>query len=490
MSTVEAELRLRLSSQALLVRLFFLLALCAALSPQPGAGYTIIKIGDMVPIMSADTALVAAAIVINLLIVLVFSLMLDVGQARDARLNVTTLFRTQPITTPLLTLGRLLTNIVYGLGFAAVAGGALMTTLSVRYGTLPNATSFAIFLLLVAPAAITAAAVGALIDLVLPDRPALKTVTALVAWIVILMMGLGGSVDVVGTGAIHSLLGAGHHRDGLSLGFVPTDGTVTFPWRQLKNVDLAFVLYRLMFACVVTIVAASVTFAVAPLLHRASRSGLRRAGGVTTGGAADAIPPYTPPYMPATSNPISQSRGLVIASERLHRRSPYAVLVLVAAFVIGCMNGVIPGIAIATIVAVPFLLLARTSRAEVMLARTIEQCEPALQCPTAALTNGAAILPGMLLAALPAIARMSGVQALTAVCGMTAVSLWLTLTHRVLDMPLLGVSVAGLLLYVLIFNHPPASMDIMGLWSPSAIALGVAATIAAVLTSVLAFRRP
>src|SRR3954466_726573 len=118
---IRTETTLRMRDPAFPLLLAFVLATCALLVPAAGASYAVITIDNMKPIMSADTALVAAGIVFSVLLVPVYALALDIGHARDRRLLLDRLHLTVPADNALQSTARLIASALYVLPTAALA---------------------------------------------------------------------------------------------------------------------------------------------------------------------------------------------------------------------------------------------------------------------------------------------------------------------------------------------------------------------------------
>lgn len=137
-ATVIAELRLRFRTSGLVVRLAVLVILCALLVPPDNASYTVLSIDGMRPAMSADTALLAASLVLSTLIIPVYGLWLDLGRNRDAARDVRELILTVPQRMMYILNARLCAGGITA--FISIIGALLILAVTVltRYGSWPG----------------------------------------------------------------------------------------------------------------------------------------------------------------------------------------------------------------------------------------------------------------------------------------------------------------------------------------------------------------
>ncbi|HEY4083132.1 MAG TPA: hypothetical protein VGM81_20805 [Burkholderiaceae bacterium] len=496
-STFQVALRLRFLDRLSLTRFGLLLGLCAMLVPAPDAGYAILNINGLAPRMSASTGLLAAAVVLNAVFIAGYGLLLDVGCGRDGRSGMARLLAVQAVGARLLVLARWAANLVYALALAAIALMMLSTTLYARYAALPSGQAVVMFIGLVVPALVVAAVLGMALDLALPSHPLLRSATALVVWTALTVFSVLGVLDLLGIAALRGSLGDVHAADSLSFGLISTQGTAARPWLTLA-VDTQTSLLASLLLTLEVLVGGGVV--VALLGGR-----LWRQQSVPHPPAARRSPPSLFAAQPDEGLPAGRGRKLATADDRLQpaslprvamlvwsrllRRSRLAagVLVLAAGVAWGAPQA---GVALALLLVVPILLLNGTSRAEVMAASSLENCEPALARPRPNVVFALVLLMGLWLVAMPALWRLDTFQALTAMLGMAALVNWLVLTHRHFDRPLLGVAVAGAAVYVVAFNKVPAGADIFGLWQVSGWALVISAGLACSLGAALLFSRP
>jgi hypothetical protein len=472
-AVVGTELTLRLRNPSLPVLLALVLAACALLVPDPSAGYAVVTIDGMKPVMSAGTALAAAGIVLGILLLPVYGLALDVGHARDRRTLLDRLHLASPADGVAVMGGRMLAALAFVLLTALLALAVVSSTVAARYGSAPPVAAAAAFLLIVLPAGICAALVGALLDRFLPERSGLRATLAFAGWMLAVGLYFATRADLFGIGYV--ALAAGRaHPPALSVGVISTRGLPPVDWRSAP-LPAAFALGRLGLAG--ALVAA--TAALVPLLGP-------RPVLAFGGGSAAAAPVLRPPsgVWPAPTltfrTASTPAAALRVAARWLGRsRSAWAAMAL--ALVLALVPGGAPGPALAAALAVPMLALSRTSPREVRVAATLEATTPALLRPSPALMHAWVLALLAAAPALPAVARMPAVQAATALAAAAGAALWLVWTHRCAPRPLLGVSTFAAVWYADTFNDLPAPMDVLGLWHPSAAALAATATFAAAM---------
>jgi len=481
-STVGTEISARLRAPVALLQMFALVALCAALTPTPQGRYTILKFGDRVPVMTAETALIAASVVLNLILLGVLGLVLDMGRVRDSRTGLRLLFTTQPGSPAAIGLGRFLANLLFGLIVFAFAGLVLSTTLLARHGALPGAGSVILFLVIGAPAIVAAAILGFVIDLLLPQSPPLRSAAALGLWTAVVMASLVGGFDILGAKALLTLGGSAVSAEQLSLGFVPVKGSALFPWPHAAAGGMAVLRDRSAVAAGLLVLGSLAVCALAGRLHRISARGGARPAAANPGATLAAAPSPLPSRAPnaGVAGPLASA---LILGRLLVARSPFAALLLAASFVLGITGSAQPGVVFAIVLATALIGVAGTTPADLRLAASIERCEPSLARPSAAVFHTLMTWGAMLAAATPSLVDVGPIQSGTAAAAMLVYASWSIWSHRIADMPLLGVGLAGMVLYVVLFNDVPPEADVLGLWnsSPLALSVAVAAAVAALL---------
>lgn len=474
-ATIEVEFTARIRERLSLFRLMALTVLCASMVPPPDAGYAILHISGRAPMMSACTALQAAGVVLGMIALFVFGLMLDVGWRRDQRQQLQGLFVTQPTNTQGIVLGRLFANLAYAHCMIAIAAIAISSTLFARYGTLPTLEAFVLFAYIVMPAVITAAIIGMLIDLLLPEKAWLRLMIVFSAFLMIVMMASFGSVDIVGVTVLKQLIGDADTPHELALGFIRTDASTRFIWLELAAPLQGIFMQRSGLLLVLLGVAMFFAMLLAPLLARVSIQTAKQKQSSTQEIAV--VRGESMDCQMLGGGPPFFGKVLAMIFVRIACRSKLAIWMLVTAFIIGLVDSS-SGLSLTLVLFVPFMLLAGTPPEELRVAASIERCEPALSRLGPQLTVFSVIFLPMLVASAPALLQLDLQQAITALFGAAALTAWLIWSHRIHDFPVFGVSLAGIVLYANAFNNIPPAADVLGLWNSDPIALVISALMA------------
>ncbi|MFN7397535.1 MAG: hypothetical protein ACK5SX_00395 [Sandaracinobacter sp.] len=484
-ATVHVELAIRLRNRTALVFLFVILGLSTALTPSRSSNYTIIQVGSRAPLLGPDTALLSAGLVLNVLMILIFSFILQIGNARDSLQNLQPLWKTQPLDPRWLTIARALANIVYSIGLCLLIAVILGASIAFKYGDAPSPDAFGIFVLIVLPAITVAVIVGAIVDLMLPPAPLPRTLALFGFWVVLVIVSLGGGFEVLGTNTLNQMLGSEHADEGIGLGFMPIDKQNTFNWHVLP-ISVWDIMDRQVQAFG-SIAAAGLLllFAIGNFLNRRD---LRRSAPhkVKSGGArtAAAITAQDLPGEVPTSPPSLIWNAYLNTITRLYRPSPLSVALLVLAFGLAIAIPGQPRFTIVLAAFVPLILTNRNSEQDMWLAQSLERCEPALQSPKPDFVHGFALAAPMLLAASPAILVLPLIQAITAVCALFFSAFWQTVAHRILATPMLGTAIGCAVLYVFGLNDAPQGFDLIGVNEPGIASMTISALIAVSLVVV------
>jgi hypothetical protein len=452
------------------LRLLFIVALCVGLTPIKGARYSILQIGDQIPGLSIDTAPIAAGVALNFIAFAFLCLTLDIGSARDQRLGLIEMMRNQPASIGSIVLGRYLANVAYGAVFIALVDIVLLVTLSFKYGQLPSLMSIIALLSLSLPMVATAAMLGMVLELLFKNGPVKRALATIVVWTSLAIAAiLGGRIDIFGTRLLQS--GIGGDERPFAIGFLPVEGKSFFSWAILDDRIAAATAGHLLFACVCIGIGAIT----AQFLSRSIYKDQKPKG---SPGLMDDAMNYAqrrdqsfavaPPLIVLSA---AQGPAILTVTAHVLRRAPLIIFALLATLCIGISQWLPPGNAVALLLIVPFLALIRTTSPDVKIGKTIEMTEPALLFPTYNFFILYIILTLAIVAAVPAFINMPIVQALTCISGLVLLSSWLIWSYRIIDSPVFGGSVAVFLIYLIVFNDVPASVDIFGINHSSPVAL-------------------
>jgi hypothetical protein len=462
----------------------FIVSLAAFLVPPPHASYAILSIGGRPLLLSADTAMIAGATLLNLIVMIVFALALGVGRARDNRTRLARMIATQPASLRSIGAGRFLATILFASAITIAAMLVLSLTIGWRHGAPPSATAFVLFLCLVFPGCMLGCVVAMLTDIVWPLQPPVRALAAFMIWLGAILLSIGNIVDLSGTEMLSSLIGIDTDSQSLSLGFISTNGRDFQPWHDLVPSHDFALFARFGVGFVLFLVGLISIIILSPRLQR-SVDFDRRADSNRLSPSATSPEPDLP-EMPAIVPLLKPYWAGYLVLARLFQRSRAAP----ALAIIGCLGGVfeLPGsINQSLVLLVPFLLFGQTDSSEVNVAATIEKTVPGLAYPDPFILMLIALSATMGLAMAPTLIGFPIVQALTALCSILTLNTWMIWTHRILHAPLLGFSVAGILLYVIAWNNVPLAIDLFGISGSSLSALTLQICLLAILSGAIWF---
>ena len=151
-AVIWVELLLRLRDTNVPILAACVAAVCILLTPSAEANYAVITFGGMKPVMSAQSALVAAGLVLSLLTLPVYALGLGLGCARDRRLRTGEMLATSPVDAMSIAGGRMVANAIVVLVFSMITLCLVAVAILSRWKDFPGAASMAAYLLIVVPA--------------------------------------------------------------------------------------------------------------------------------------------------------------------------------------------------------------------------------------------------------------------------------------------------------------------------------------------------
>ena len=470
-------LRMRDPIVPLLVGL--ILTSCALLVPGPAAGYVVVVVDGHRPLMSADASLAAAGVVLATLLLPLFALSLDAGHTRDAKLGMDQLHLTSPASSAVVAAGRLCANTLFALAVAVLSLLVIASTVSARSLGVPSLSAAGVFLLIVAPVALAAVLLGAMLDRYLGERSGTRTIVAIGIWFSAMIVAILSPWDLVGVNYLREAAAPGARTSTMAVGIITDRGLPTIPW---TSAPLTPDLLRDRLTLLALLALGTVVLV--PILRRdiVARSAPRLTKWAESSAAPLRIPPGRHPPVAA----VGMVRLVAILVMRWMARSRAVVAVTLIALLLAVHGGSTTGAALATALIIVPVVLSRTSARELRVAATLESTTAALHRPSPMLTSCWALALLALGAASPVLPRVPAIQAATAILGILSTTMWLTWTHRCVARPVLGVSTFGLIWYASVFNHPAPALDLFGLWQADLGALGLAATTAGITSALVA----
>lgn len=476
-SSFEAWVLQKVRRNGVLVQIALLAALSATLVPPEDAGYTVISLSGQQPIMSANTALIAAATVLNTLVILLFPLSLGVLGPRDARGNADMLIATSPASALSICGGRVLANLLVVLAIAAIAIFFLSTTVAARYGEAPSAMSFAVAGAMVLPPILLSILMGAAIDIFLPQSPAIRSVALFAGFIAIVMCSILGIADFMGVDFLRSLIGT-DLENSISIGFIATDPRETFVWQQLSLAGSPIPGERVILSLAITIALVSTTVAGSAFFEAFRRRKMASAfSGGRSNGASLQSRPLEPRELIVTARPAGVSANLpasvLLVAIRTFSASRRAMALLVLAFILA-LAALPPVFAMSSALFSIALTYSASTHSTVRIATILEMCEPAFARPQALIFSQLCVALPVLASLSPLFLQVELLRVLAIVIAVLLTTSWFSVTHRQHDQQVLGMAVFAGVFYVLAFNDITPSLDILGLGGTSFIAIAIA----------------
>lgn len=485
-AVVGTELRLRVRNPSFTLLVAVVVSVCALLVPAPTASYTTVMVNGQRLAMSADASLTAAGVVLSILLLLLFALAFDVGHVRDAEHGLDQLHLTSPVRADVLAAGRLFTNIAVVLGVIVFSLLVISSTIYARALGTPSSSAIVVFLLIVGPVGIAAVALGALLDRYLGRWTGRRTLAAFTVWFAAMLASATGGQDLFGVSYLRRVIVAGGHPASLAVGAVSTRGLASIPWTSTPlTPDLIW--SRVMVTAVLGAVIAMLSVAIRFRIGTAHAVGATRDGRWVTTDLEPEAPSHALPRRRASGGRANIPLTMYIVVRRWLAGSRLATALMLLTLALAIRRGDASSATFAAALVIPAVVVSRTSRREVRVASTLESTTSALVRPTATLTYCWVLAVLALLPAVPALVRTNLLQATTAVFGMLAATMWLTWAHRCAQRPVLGTATFAALWYLSVFNHPPASFDVFGLWGANVRAL-LGSLVAAGVTLVLVVR--
>ena len=470
---VRIELLLRLRDTNAPILAACMAAACVLLTPTADAGYAVITFGGMKPVMSAGSALVAAGLVLSLLMLPVYSLGLGVGCARDRRLGAGAIMATTPVDGAGIAGGRVAANAVIVLAFSVLALVLVALAILSRWKHLPDLSSMAAYLLIVAPAGLCALPFGALLDRYLGDRDTAKAIATILFWSVLMVASLTAWPDVFGFLFLRQNMPAGTGPD-FSLGIVGAEHLSRVSWRSV-TITQSFVAARTEAIGAVIVLCAAVCLAMRPGMLRAL-SRLAASSGTAPAGAVNSAAPL-PRLRSSSAGPLLSAW---IVAQRWIKGNKVVVLLFAAAIGFGIPAGSVR-VALALAFLIPLAIVNARRISGSSEVRLFERSTAALWRP-APLVFAALLLSAITAGAVfPALTHLPVARVVHLVIATAATCFWLTWSCAGIARPLLGISVYTLVWYLECFCDIPAGADLLAVGGTSPLPLAAAAGLTVVL---------
>jgi hypothetical protein len=474
------ELLLRMRDTNVPIMAACVAAACVLLTPSAEAGYAVITFGGMKPIMSAETALVSAGLVLSLLMLPVYALGLGLGCARDRRLRIGAIWASSPVEAGSIAGGRLVANAAVVTAFSLVTLILIAVAIVSRMKHLPGAASMAAYLLIVTPAGLCSLPVGALLDRYFGEQNAAKAITTIMFWSVLMVTSLMAWPDAFGFTFLRQNVPVGAGPD-FSVGIVGAEHMSRVSWKTVELTS-SFLAARIQMLGTVFVVCIGVWLATRrSLLQSIGRvAAYAEAGSATVAIAAPALPRVRP------SNARPVLAGWIV-TRRWLKGSKLVALLFAASVTIGMVSASVR-LALGVALLIPLAIVNARRLSGSLEIRLFERSNTALWRPSPLVFSSLLLVALTALPVIPALAHVTAQRGIHVLIAIAAASLWLTWSCAGIARPLMGISVFTLAWYLECFGSLPPAADLLGLSATSLPALAAAAGLTIVL-GVLTLRK-
>jgi hypothetical protein len=480
LAVARTELLLRMRDTNVPIMAACVAAACVLLTPSAEASYAVITFGGMKPIMSADSALVSAGLVLSLLMLPVYALGLGLGCARDRRLRTGAILASSPVEAGSIAGGRLTANAAVVTVFSLVTLILIALAIVSRMKNLPGAASMAAYLLIVAPAGLCSLPLGALLDRYFGEQNAAKAIATIMFWSVLMVTSLTAWPDAFGFTFLRQNAppGAGPN---FSVGIVGAEHLSRISWKTVELTSSFFASRIQMLGAVF-----AVCIGVWLVTRRSLLKSIGRAAAWTEGGsAAVAIAtPELPRIRPSNAGPVRT--GWIVARRWL-KGSKLVALLFAASVTIGMVSASVR-LAVGVALLIPLAIVNARRISGSLEVRLFERSNTALWRPSPLVFSSLLLVVLTALPVIPALAQVTAQRSIHVLLAIAAASLWLTWSCAGIARPLMGISVFTLAWYLECFGDLPPAADLLGLGATSLPALAAAAGLTIVL-GVLTLRK-
>ena len=474
------ELLLRLRDTNVPILAACVAAACILLTPSAEAGYAVITFGGMKPVMSAQSALVAAGLVLSLLTLPVYALGLGLGCARDRRLRTGELLAASPVDAVSIAGGRMATNSIVVVLFSLVTLCLVSVAIVSRWGSFPGVTSMAAYLLIVVPAGLCSLPVAALLDRYFGEQETAKAVAVIMFWSALMVASLVAAPDAFGFTFLRQNVPVGTGSD-FSVGIVGADHMSRVPWKSVALTS-SFAASRMWMLGVVILIGAAVSMVI--------RSGMLRSigraaawpdsGSAVAAVAADGLPRVRP-------SAVGPVRAGWLVARRWMKGSKLLAALFAASVVIGILSSS-ARLSLGVALLIPLAIVNARRISGSLEVRLFERANGALRRPSPLVFTALLLAVVTTVPAIPVLVQLTGLRSLHVVAAIAAASLWLTWSCGAMARPLLGISVYTLAWYLECFGDLPPAADLLGLSTSTPVSFASAAAVAIGL-GVLTFRK-
>ncbi len=479
-AVVRMELLLRLRDTNMSILAACVAAACVLLTPTAEANYAVITFGGMKPVMSAQSALVAAGLVLALLTLPLYALGLGLGCARDRRLRTGELLAASPVDARSLAGGRMAANAIVVVVFSMVTLCLVTMAIISRWKGLPNPASMAAYLLIVVPAGLCSLPVAALLDRYFGEQETAKAIAVIMFWSMLMVASLVAAPDAFGFAFLRQNAPPGVGTE-FSVGIVGAEHMSRVSWKSVE-LTASFVASRLWMLGVVVAICAFVS-----VMIRAGmlRSIARAATWPDSGSAVAAVvADDLPRVRPSTAGPALA--GWLVTRRWLKGSNVVAIL-FAASVTIGIFTSS-ARLSLGIALLIPLAIVNARRISGSLEVRLFERSNGALRWPSPLVFTALLLAVMTTVPAIPVLAQLTVLRSVHVLVAIAAASLWLTWSCGAVARPLLGISVYTLTWYLECFGDLPPAADLLGLGASTPLSLAAAMGLTVAL-GVLTFRK-
>lgn len=435
-----------------LLRMGLVLVFCAALVPGQDAEYSLLLAGDKAVVMSADTAMVLAAVLWGVFLFPFLIFMIGGAPAVECAQGVYRILYCAPLRPVVGVAGNLLGGSSIALCFSLLSCLSMAVLAYFKYAQFPAWPVVGVTLLLGVVVVSMALMVAIVLDALVPLNSLGRVMTVICAWLLLLQLAMLDYFDAFGIGMISRVVsGTGP----MTLGFTTRVGVGAVEWRHLDAV--AGLSSSLLSMIGIALAVAGMLFLLCwrwirvQVIARPRRRACARRELVT-------LTQQGPKVQAAGSGSVW--RGAWQFALWYRRRSRWGWALAIAAL-LSCLSGAGTPMAVLLSLAAVLAGAARDGEAEIRALEGLDACQPALSglrglfVPALGLTLPAAV------AMLPVI-QAGALRLATVEAGLFCIALCLVLCGRRARRPTLGFASCLLAVYVVVAEGIPPSLDFIG----------------------------
>ncbi|NYF35682.1 hypothetical protein [Stenotrophomonas sp. JAI102] len=429
-----------------------ILVFCAALVPGQEAGYSLLLAGDKAVSMTADTAMVLAAVLWGVFLFPFLVFMIGGAPAIERVQGAYRILYCAPLRPMLGVAGNLLGGIGMAVCFALLSCLSMVVLAYFKYAGFPAWPVVGMTLLLGAVVVSVALVVAIVLDALVPMNRLGRVVAVIGAWLLLLQLTMLDSFDAFGIGMISNVVsGTGP----MTLGFTTRVGVGAVEWHQLAGMaGLAGSRLSMIGAMLVL---AGALFVLCWRWMRV-RAIARPRRSARARHPAALLAQQVPPVQAAGDVGVC---GAAWQLAQWYRRRSRWGWVLAGAALLSCLGSA--GIPMAVLLALASVLAgaARDGEHEIRALGGMDACQPALYGLRGLLVPALGLMLPAAVAMLPVV-QAGGLRLATVEAGLLCIALCVVLCGRRARRPTLGFASCLLAVYAVVAEGIPPALDFIG----------------------------